>query len=54
MKYHTKFRLLKNVPEVTDPGIVHFSTIFYADFDTMGNGVYAIWISGGGHVSTRN
>ena len=54
MKYHTKFRLLINAPEVTEPGIVHFSTIFYADFDTMGTGVYATRISGGGHVSTRN
>ncbi len=54
MKYHTKFRLLINAPEVTDPGIVHFSTIFYADFDTLGNGIYVTRFSGGRHVPTRN
>lgn len=54
MKYHTKFRLLICVAGVADLGSVHFTTIFYADFDTMGYGVYATRISGGGYVPTRN
>ncbi len=54
MKYHTKFRLLINAPEDADPGSIHFSTIFYANFDTVVNGMYVTRISGRGHVSTRN
>jgi hypothetical protein len=54
VKYHTKFRLLILVAGVADPGSVHFTIIFYADFDTIGYGVYATRISGGGYVPTRN